>query len=83
MHHREPCDGNTGRAPPPHAKQTPRLLQPIGVDIGLQQRELDQVVLRATTANAFVLPLERRKRLDRARKIPAFERHEARASAGR
>ena len=77
MHRRNSHDGNAGSTRPPHAKQTPRFLQPIGVDIGLQQCELDQIVLRAATANAFVFPRERRKRLDRAGKILAFERRAA------
>ena len=34
-------------------------------------------MLRAAAADAFVFPCERRKRLDRAGKIPAFERREA------
>ncbi len=34
-------------------------------------------MLRAATANAFVFPCERRERLNRRRKIPAFERDEA------
>jgi len=83
MRRRNPHDWNAGRTRPPHAEQTPRFLQPIGVDIGLQQCELDQIVLRAATANAFVFPRERRRRLDRAGKIPVFERREAARQAGR
>jgi hypothetical protein len=44
MHRRNPHDGNAGSTRPPHAEQTPYFLQPIGVDIGLQQCELDQIV---------------------------------------
>jgi len=55
----------TGSARPPRAEQTLRFLQPIDVDIGVQQCELDQIVLRAATANAFVLRCERGERLDR------------------
>ena len=33
----------------------PRFVQPIGIEVGPQQGELDQVVLRAATADAFVL----------------------------
>jgi hypothetical protein len=62
---------------PPDAEQSPRFLQPIGPDIGLQQREFDQIVLRAATANPFVLPRQRRQRFERAGKIAAFEGREA------
>jgi hypothetical protein len=72
-----PYDGNAESTRPSHSEQTPRFLQPIGVEISLQQGELDRIVLRATAANAFVLTRERRKHLDRAGKIPAFERREA------
>src|SRR5580704_14368306 len=40
-------NGNAGSSRPPRTEQPARLLWPIGVEIGLQQRELDQVVLRA------------------------------------
>src|SRR5258708_2110972 len=61
----------------------PRLAQPIDTEVGPQQSELDQVVLRAATANAFVFPRERRKRLDRTGKIPAFERRESARQCGK
>src|ERR1700730_12180248 len=77
MHRRNPHDGNAGSTRPPHSEETPRFLRPIGVDTGLQQCELNQIVLRAATANAFVFPYERRKRIDRAGKIPALERVKA------
>src|SRR5260370_40891769 len=77
MHGRDSHDGNTGSTRPPQVEQTPRFLWPIGVDTGLQQCELDQIVLGAATADAFVFPRDRRKRLDRAGKIPALERPEA------
>jgi hypothetical protein len=60
MYCRHPHDGNAGSTRPPQAEQTPRFLQTIGVDIGPQQCELDQIVLRAATAYAFVLAGERR-----------------------
>jgi hypothetical protein len=50
---------------------------PLSAEIGPQQRELDQVVLRAAAANAFVFPCERREHLDRRRKIPVLEGREA------
>ena len=51
----------------------PRFAQAIGGEISTQQGELDQVVLRAAAANALVLSRWRRKRLDRSRKILAFD----------
>ena len=55
----------------------PCVLQPVGLEIGLQQRELDQVVLRAAASNALAFRGKRGKHLDRRGKIPAFERREA------
>src|SRR5437879_536835 len=77
MHRRKPHYGNSGSARPLRAEQTPRFLRPIGLDIGLQQGELDQIVLRTAAANALVFPSERRERLDRAGKISALEGREA------
>src|SRR6266851_135107 len=77
LHRRHPRDGNAGSTRSPPAEKVPRLLQPARVEIGLQQGELDQVVLRAAATNAFVFPGERRKRLDRRGKIAAFECLEA------
>src|SRR5580700_1739784 len=76
-HRRDPRDGNAGSTRSPRAEQMPSFLQPAGVEIGLQQRELDQVVLRAAAANAFAFPGERGKCLDRSGKIPALERRKA------
>src|SRR5258708_24950134 len=61
----------------PRAEQMSRFVLPIGAEVGPQQGELDQVVLRAAAANPFVFPGERRKRLDRAGKVPAFEGRES------
>ena len=61
----------------------PRLLQPVGIEIGLQQRELDQVVLRAAAADAFVFAGERGEHLDRGGKIPAFERRKSARQRGK
>src|SRR6516165_3607234 len=47
------------------------------LDVGSQQGELDQVVLCAAAANAFVLTRQRRQRLDRAGKILPLERRKA------
>ena len=62
---RQSHDWNPGCARPPDIKQALRFLQPIGLDVGSQQGELDQVVLCAATANAFVLARQRRQRLIR------------------
>ena len=76
-------NGNAGSSRPPRTEQPARLLWPIGVEIGLQQRELDQVVLRAAAANAFASPRERCQRLDRDGKVSAFERREAAPQRGK
>ena len=83
MHRGNPHDRNPGCARPPNIKQALRFLQPIGLDVGSQQGELDQVVLCAAAANAFVLARQRRQRFDRAGKIPPLERRQPRVSAGR
>ena len=51
----------------------PGFLQPIGLEIGLQQRELDQIVLSAAPADPFILSHESRKGVDRAGKITPLE----------
>jgi hypothetical protein len=56
MHRLHSRDGNAGSTRSPRAEKAPRLLQPVGVEIGLQQRELDQIVLRAAAAYSFVFP---------------------------
>jgi len=88
MHGRNTHDRNAGSARPPCTYQTSRVLQPIGAEIGAQQRKLDQVMLRAATANAFVFRREWGEHLDRRGKFPVFERREAarkgrKISAGR
>ena len=57
--------------------QATRIVPAVHVEIGLQQRELDEVVLRAAASNALAFRGERGKHLDRRGKIPAFERREA------
>jgi hypothetical protein len=54
-----------------------RVFGSVGLKAGLQQSELDQVVLRAAAANALVFGSERGEHLDRSEKIPALERREA------
>src|SRR5213076_2968498 len=55
----------------------PRFLQATGLDVRLQQCEVDQIVLRAATADAFIFPRQWRKCLARAGIIPALEGREA------
>jgi hypothetical protein len=83
MHGGNPHDRDPGGTRPPSAEETPSFLQPTGLDIGLQQCELDQVVLRAAAANAFVSPRERCQRLNRDGKVSAFERREAAPQRGK
>src|SRR5215472_8235661 len=83
MHRGNPLDRNPGGARAPNIKQTLRFLQPIGLDVGSQQGELDQVVLCAAAANAFVLARQRRQRLDRAREILPLERRKAARQCGK
>src|SRR5258708_28240167 len=66
-----PRDRNAGSTRSPSAEQALRLFSSVGLKVGLQQRELDQVVLRAAAANALVFGSERRKHLDPREKIPA------------
>jgi hypothetical protein len=68
---------------PPNIKQALCFLQPIGLDVGSQQGELDQVVLCAAAANAFVLTRQRRQRRDRAGKILSLERPKAARQCGK
>ena len=77
MHRRDPHDGNPGSAWPPRAEQSPRCLQPTGVDIGFQQGKLNQIVLCAAAANTLVLTGEGSERLYCRGEIAPFERSEA------
>ncbi|MGZ9067366.1 MAG: hypothetical protein ACXW2I_18785 [Burkholderiales bacterium] len=45
--------------------------EPVGVQAGLEQRERDQVMLRAAAADAFALLRQRRERGDRIRIVTA------------
>jgi len=73
----EPRDRNGGSTRSPSAEQALRLFGSVGLKVGLQQRELDQVVLRAAAANALVFGSERGEHPGRREKIPALERREA------
>ena len=64
MDRRNAGDRNAGSARPSRTEQALCLLQPVGFDIGFQQRELDEVVLRAAAANAFAFSGEWRERVD-------------------
>ena len=77
MHRLDAEDRDAHGTRPPGSEQTARFLQAIGINAGTQQGEVDQVVLRAAAADALVIPGERRKRRDRARKIAVFEGREA------
>ena len=77
MHRIDSLDGNAGSARSSRAQQLPRLLQPAGIEAGLQQCELDQIVLRAAATNAFVLSGERRQHRDCFGKVGALERSKA------
>src|SRR5690348_10010801 len=68
-----PFHGNARGTGSPRGEQALGFLRPAGVEIGLQQSELDQVVLGAAAADAFVLPGERGEGVDRSGKIAAFE----------
>src|ERR1041384_6341975 len=68
---------SAGGARPPSTEQALRIVQPIGLDIGPHQCELDQVMLRSAAADAFVLPRQRRQRVDCGGEIAALERNEA------
>src|SRR5262245_59516850 len=83
MHRRNSQDGNTRSTRPSHAEETPCVLQPICTEVGPQQSELDQIVLRATAANALVFSGERRKRPDRSVKIPELERRKPARQCGK
>ena len=77
MRRRKPCDRNAEGTRPPRAEQAPRFFGPAGLNEGFQQREFDQVVLRAAAANALVFDGERGKNFYRREKIPTLERREA------
>ena len=56
MQRRHPRNGNTRSTGAPLVEQPPCLVQPVDAEIGLQQRELDQVVLRAAAADETAFP---------------------------
>jgi hypothetical protein len=74
---RTPRDRNAGRTRPPRTEQAPRLFGPAGLKVGFQQREVDQVMLRAATADALVFGGERGKHFYRREKISTLERRDA------
>jgi len=74
---RDPRNRNTGSAGAACAQQPFSLFQTTGAETGLQQGELDQIVLRTAAADALVLTGKGRQRLYRRGEIPPFERREA------
>ena len=76
MRRGKPRDRNAGRTRSPSAEQALRFFGSAGLKVRLQQREFDQVMLRAAAANALVFGGERGEHLDRRRKIAALERRE-------
>src|SRR5262245_9990828 len=76
-------DGNSGSPWPPCAEQALGVVRPVGREAGPQQREVDQVVLRAAAADALVLARERRQRLDRRGIVATFERGEPDRQGGK
>ena len=72
----------TGRCEEPRCRATqhpPRIVQASRTDIGLQQGELDQVELRAATADALELFRNRFERVDRGGEFLPFEMQQSRA----
>ena len=77
MRRGKPRDRNAGRTRSPNAEQALRFFGSAGLKVRLQQREFDQVMLRAAAANALVFGGERGKHFYRREKIPALERRES------
>src|SRR5215467_9528825 len=74
---RDPRNRNIGSAWAACAQQPLGLFQTTGAEIGFQQGELNQIVLRTTAADALVLTGKGRQRLYRRGEIPPLERGEA------
>ena len=77
MRRGKPRDRNAGRTRSPSAEQALRFFGSAGLKVRLQQREFDQVMLRAAAANALVFDGERGKNFERREKIPTLERRKA------
>src|ERR1700716_4056942 len=74
MHRTQPGAGDTGRPPTSRAQQAPGVVQATRVEIGLQQRKRDKIVLRTTAANSFGFARERFERVDRGGKFSLSDR---------
>ena len=77
-----PGDGNTGRARAPLTQKPARIVHAVGVEIGFQQGELDEVELGAAAAEALALAVDRLQGIDRGAEIPPFERGECAGQRG-
>jgi hypothetical protein len=73
-HCRQPGNGNARGASTPPAQHPARIVQAIRAEIGLHQRELDQVELCAAAPEAFEFTGDRFKRIDRGGEVSPFER---------
>src|SRR5260370_39619695 len=82
MHRTQPGDGDTGRTPTSRAEQAPGIVQATRVEIGLQQRERHEIVLRTAAANSFAFARERFERVDRGEEVSSLERDEAARQGG-
>jgi hypothetical protein len=69
MHSRKPGNGNARGTSTPHAHHPARILQAIRAAIGVQQRELYQVELRAAAADALEFAGNRLERVDHGTEI--------------
>ena len=74
-------DRNASRARTPRAEKPQRILLTARIEVRLQQRELDEIVLCAAAADAFVLPGHRSERIDRTRQNPRARTPRSRATA--
>src|SRR5260370_42489678 len=83
MHRTQPGDGDTGRTPTSRAEQAPGVVLATRVEIGLQQRERHEIVLRTAAANSFAFARERFERVDRGGGVSPLERDEAPRQGGR
>src|SRR3981189_2511550 len=82
MHRTQPGDGDTGRTPTSRAQQAPDVVQATRVEIGLQQRKRDKIVLSTTAANSFGFARERFERVDRGGEVSLLERDETARQGG-
>jgi hypothetical protein len=77
MRRGKPRERNAGRTRSPSAEQALRFFGSASLKIRFQQREFDQVMLRAAAANALGFGGKRGQHINRRRKMAALERREA------